>query len=173
MGFFSRLFGKKEGPKKSSVRIEHILGQGRAYVAAKEFERAKAEFLKAVEADPENADARYALSRTLARLGEHSRAADEFVESVKLSGETEDPEVLLEDAEGLGMDLTDDHRRRLAGALTAGLAEGRFVLLHEGPFDEEEPPLTPSGLFLSVSYRQIRDLLPLGAAIALMMLDDS
>lgn len=171
MGLFAKLFGKKPAPAPpKGPSVEKLLAQGKALVAAGEFARAAEEFQRAVRKAPSHPEARYALSRALARAGDRASAAEEFVESIRLSGEVEDPLLLLADAEALGMALGDGHRRRLAAALCAGLAEGRFVFLSEEPYDEEDPALTPEGFFHSAIYRQIRDLTPAEAALSLMSL---
>lgn len=173
MGFFDRLFGQKPArPVQKGPSFDRVYQKAKALSLAGEHQEAAAEFARAVQLDPLHAEARYALARSLARAGDRARAADELVESVRLSGEVEEIEALLLDAEALGISLGGEHRRRLAGALTAGVAEGRFVLLHQEPFDEDAPPKTPEGTFLSVSYRQVRDLSPHEAALALTLLSD-
>jgi tetratricopeptide (TPR) repeat protein len=172
MGFFDSLFGGKSRPASRGPNVDKLLHQAKAFALAGEHADAAREFARALAVSPDHAEARYAFARSLARAGDRARAADELVESLRYSGEVEEPEGVLADAEALGISLSESHRRRIAAALTAGVAEGRFVFLHQEPFDEDAPPFTPERFILSVSYRQVRDLAPHEAALSLMLLQE-
>ena len=174
MGFLDRFFGKNKATVAPNLgpKIDKLYTQAKALALAGEFPQAAQEFARLVAIAPSHAEARYAYARTLARAGDRSKAAAELVESLRLSGEVEDPSVILEDAENLGITLTQPQQLQVAAALTAGMAEGRFILLHEEPFDEEALPLNPEGLLQSVAYRQARDLSPFEASLSVMALRD-
>lgn len=172
MGLLDIFFGKKKAAPASGPKIDKLYTQAKALALAGEHQEAIREFQKLLALAPSHEEARYSFARVLAMAGDRSRAADEMVESIRLSGEVDDLGAILTDAETLGIALTEQHRRQLAAGLTAGLAEGRFVLLHEEPFDEEAPPLCPDGTLQSAAYRQIRDFSPFEAAVSLMVLSD-
>jgi tetratricopeptide (TPR) repeat protein len=173
MGFLNRFFGKnKTSTPNLGPKIDKLYTQAKALALAGEFPQAAQEFARLVAIAPTHAEARYAYARTLARAGDRSRAALELIESLRLSREVEDPNIVLEDAENLGIVLTQAQQYQVAAALTAGMAEGRFILLHEEPFDEEALPVNPEGLLQSVAYRQARDLSPFEASLSIMALRD-
>jgi tetratricopeptide (TPR) repeat protein len=171
MGFFDRLFGKKQAPPPNTgPKIDKLFAQAKALSLAGEFQRAVVEFAKMLELAPGHAEGRYAYARALARSGDRAKAAEELIESIRLSGEVEDPAIILQDAEKLGIAFSQAQLFQIAAGLTAGLAEGRFVLLHEEPFDEDDPPICPEGFLQSVAYRQIRDGSPFEASLSIMKL---
>ena len=173
MGFLDLFFGKKKTPTPNlGPKIDKLYTQAKALALAGEYPQAAQEFARLIAIAPTHAEARYAYARTLARAGDRARAAEELVESLRLSGEVEDPSLILEDAENLGIALTPAQQHAVAAALTAGMAEGRFILLHEEPFDEDALPLNPEGLLQSVAYRQARDLSPFEASLSVMALRD-
>jgi hypothetical protein len=173
MSFLDRFFGKNKTTEPNlGLKIDKLYTQAKALALAGEFPQAAQEFARLIAIAPTHAEARYAYARTLARAGDRPKAALELIESLRLSGEVEDPNVILDDAENLGIVLTQAQQQQVAAALTAGFAEGRFILLHEEPFDEEELPINPEGLLQSVAYRQARDLSPFEASLSVMALRD-
>jgi hypothetical protein len=173
MSFLDIFFGKKKAAAPNTgPKIDRLYTQAKALSLAGEYDRAKQEFAKLIELAPNHAEARYAYANALARAGDRGLAAEELIESLRLSGEVEDPVTALEYAENLGIVLNQAQQHQVAAALTAGMAEGRFVLLHEEPFDEEDLPIGPDNLLQSVAYRQVRDLSPFEASLSLMALKD-